>query len=216
MGSKLDGSDSMAVEVAPASHWPEMRAIILVASAEKKSVSSTAGMQTTVATSGLFPQRVAVVVPKHMEEMKKAVAAKDFELFGKVTMMESNSFHATCLDTFPSIHYMNDTSRAGVAAVENINAKAGKIICAYTLDAGPNTVVYFEEKNAASVVGVFKTILGETPGWKGDVTAQDAAHVDPRTAAALKTGVSSIILTSVGDGPRSVTESLIGADGNAL
>jgi len=45
------GDDSYAVQVAPASHWPEMRAAILVVSDKKKSVTSTAGMQTTVKTS---------------------------------------------------------------------------------------------------------------------------------------------------------------------
>lgn len=38
-GEQEDGSDSLAYEVAPASHWPDMRACILVASAEKKDVS---------------------------------------------------------------------------------------------------------------------------------------------------------------------------------
>lgn len=106
MGTKDDGSDSLAVEVAPASHWPTMRALILVASAKQKKVSSTSGMQTTVATSELFQRRAEIVVPKHMEEMEKAIKEKDFEAFGRVTMKESNSFHSTCSDTFPPIRYM--------------------------------------------------------------------------------------------------------------
>lgn len=106
MGSQADGSDSVAVEVAPASHWPTMRALILVASAKQKKVSSTSGMQTTVKTSGMFERRATVVVPQHMQEMEKAIKEKDFEEFGRVTMMESNSFHSTCSDTFPPIRYM--------------------------------------------------------------------------------------------------------------
>jgi hypothetical protein len=35
---------------------PEMRALVLVVSAEKKDVPSTEGMQTTVATSALFAE----------------------------------------------------------------------------------------------------------------------------------------------------------------
>jgi len=42
------GSDSYVVEVAPASHWPDMKAVTPVVSAVKKVVSSTAGMQATV------------------------------------------------------------------------------------------------------------------------------------------------------------------------
>lgn len=219
MGSKVDGSDSQAVEVTPASHWPEMRALILVASSEKKGISSTSGMQTTVATSDLFKRRAEVVVPKHMELMKKAAQARDFETFGKVTMMESNSFHATCLDTFPPILYLNDTSRAAMQTVQNINDKAGKIIAAYTNDAGPNTVVYYEEKNTDAVLGVFKSFLAGTEGWetaKTGIKLQETSHVDPRTGAVLTNGVSQVILTGVGSGPISVKDSLIKADGTPL
>jgi diphosphomevalonate decarboxylase len=217
MGSKADGSDSVAVEVAPASHWPTMRALILVVSAEKKGVSSTSGMQITVATSDLFQRRAEVVVPKHMELMQKAIKERDFETFAKVTMMDSNSFHATCLDTFPPIFYLNDVSRAAIRAVEDINKKAGKTVAAYTFDAGPNAVIYYEEENTEAVAGALKSVLGSLDGWQGrEIKIQDAEHVDPRAVEVLKQGVSRVILTSVGEGPIKTEESLIAEDGEPL
>jgi diphosphomevalonate decarboxylase len=216
-GEKADGSDSMAVQVAPASHWPEMRALVLVVSAEKKGISSTTGMQATVATSALFKTRAEVVVPRHMDLMEKAIKERDFESFAKVTMMDSNSFHATCLDTFPPIFYLNDTSRAAIRAVEAINELAGKTIVAYTYDAGPNTVLYFEEKNAKSILGVFRTILGGVEGWENkQVEVQDAKHIDAKAAQVLQDNISRVILTSVGEGPISVKDSLIKEDGEPL
>jgi diphosphomevalonate decarboxylase len=217
MGSKADGSDSVAVEVAPASHWPTMRALILVVSAEKKGVSSTSGMQITVATSDLFQRRAEVVVPKHMELMQKAIKERDFETFAKVTMMDSNSFHATCLDTFPPIFYLNDVSRAAIRTVEDINKKAGKTVAAYTFDAGPNAVIYYEEENTEAVAGALKSVLGSLDGWQGrEIKIQDAEHVDPRAVEVLKQGVSRVILTSVGEGPIKTEESLIAEDGEPL
>ncbi len=56
-------------------------------------------------------------------------------------MMDSNQFHATCLDTFPPIFYMNDVSRAVVATVHALNKASGRNLCAYTFDAGPNAVM---------------------------------------------------------------------------
>lgn len=215
MGSAADGSDSQAVEVAPASHWPTMRALVLIASDKKKSVSSTAGMQDTVRTSELFKRRVEVVVPRHMELMKKAVLEKDFETFAEVTMRDSNSFHATCLDTEPPITYLNQASFAAFRAVKAINDKAGRKIAAYTNDAGPNTVVYYEEENEDAVAGVFRTIVPGVDGWKG-VRLQDAEHVAEGTVEDLRKGVSGIILTGVGEGPISVQESLIDAKGEPL
>ena len=217
MGANEDGSDSVAVEVAPASHWPTMRALILVVSAEKKGVSSTSGMQITVATSELSKHRFAVVVPKHMEAMKKAIQEKDFETFGKVTMVESNSFHATCLDTFPPIFYMNDVSKAAIRAVEDINTRAGKIIAAYTFDAGPNAVIYYEEENTDAVAGALKGVLGELDGWEGkEVKVQDTKALDAKAVQALKDGVSRVILTSVGEGPIRTQDSLISTIGEPI
>jgi diphosphomevalonate decarboxylase len=219
MGSDVSGQDSLAVQIAPASHWPTMRALILVVSAAKKGVSSTTGMQTTVSTSSLFPIRASTVVPKRMEEMIAAVKAKDFPAFARLTMKDSNSFHATCLDTEPPIFYMNDVSRAAVRVVEGINEAAGRPIAAYTFDAGPNAVIYFEEANADAVAGVIKEALGALDGWKGNgenIVAKKEGKVDAKALETLKEGVSRVILTGVGEGPISVKESLIGEDGEPV
>ena len=53
-GEREDGSDSLAIQVAPHTHWPELQVIILVVSDQKKPVSSTLGMSTTVQTSSLL------------------------------------------------------------------------------------------------------------------------------------------------------------------
>lgn len=212
MGSKADGSDSRADLVAEASHWPEMRALILVVSAAKKGVSSSSGMQQTVATSGLFAERVRTIVPENMGLMERAIKDKDFGLFGEVTMRESNSFHATCADTYPPIFYMNDVSRAAVRAVEKINSAAGRTVAAYTFDAGPNCVVYYLEKDQAAVVGTFHALLAGTEGWKPaakDIKADVEVDLDETVATTLKSGVSRIIQTGVGEGPVKTDEMLV-------
>jgi diphosphomevalonate decarboxylase len=224
-GSASDGSDSVAFQVAPASHWPNMRAIILVVSAAKKGVSSTTGMQTTVATSSLFQSRATETVPRRMKEMQDAIKNKDFETFGKVTMMDSNSFHATCLDTFPPIFYLNDISRAAIKVVEAINAAAGKIIAAYTFDAGPNAVVYYLEENEKDVAGLFKLILDEKEGWQGERGSAVQASADALekvkfeagpAIGLLEEGVARVILTGVGEGPMKTDDSLVDEKGEPV
>ncbi|KAL8727417.1 MAG: hypothetical protein Q9166_006089 [cf. Caloplaca sp. 2 TL-2023] len=218
-GLFLDGSDSMARLVAPRSHWPEMRALILVVSAEKKGVSSTTGMQTTVQTSPMFQTRATQVVPKAMREMEIAIAKKDFPSFAKITMRESNSFHATCLDTDPPIFYLNDVSRAAIKGVEAVNEKAGRIVAGYTFDAGPNCVVYYLEDDRDVVAGAFKTVLGEKEGWAGEQgkAIKGAEGVlDGKVVDTLKDGVSRVILTSVGEGPISVEDHLIDEKGEVI
>lgn len=212
-GEAADGSDSLALEVAPASHWPQMRAAILVVSAAKKGVSSTSGMQATVATSALFPHRANVVVPERMVQMKQAIRDRDFETFADLTMRDSNQFHAVCLDTSPPIFYMNDVSRAAIRVVEEINRLAGKRVAAYTFDAGPNAVVYYLDENEDLVLGSLKGGLKGVPGWRASVTAEGVQGLDQGLLEPLKEGITRVILTSVGSGPVSVQESLVGADG---
>lgn len=202
-----------------------MRALILVVSAAKKGVSSTTGMQTTVATSSLFPSRASETVPRRMAEMQKAIQNKDFETFAKVTMMDSNSFHATCLDTYPPIFYLNDVSRAAIKVVEAVNEAAGRIVAAYTFDAGPNAVVYYLEENEKLVAGLFKAALGDKDGWasaRGDAVESNAealqkAETDAGVAVGLlKEGVSRVILTGVGEGPIKTDESLVDEKGEPV
>ncbi|KAK5688952.1 diphosphomevalonate decarboxylase [Elasticomyces elasticus] len=212
-GTQPDGSDSVAYSVAEQEHWPEMRALILVASSEKKDVSSTSGMQATVATSTLFQHRAANVVPQRMEQMEKAVREKDFPAFADLTMRDSNNFHATCLDTSPPILYLNDTSRAAIRVCNAINTAQGDLVCAYTFDAGPNAVVYYLASHTDAVAGVFKGILGsELEGWEGakgrEVIAGSVPEGYEHVGEVLRKGVGRVILTSVGDGPRGVGEHL--------
>ncbi|KAL8403913.1 hypothetical protein RB594_008967 [Gaeumannomyces avenae] len=209
-GAAADGSDSLAEQVAEAAHWPEMRALVLVASASKKGVSSTSGMQQTVGTSDLFQRRVAEVVPKHMGQMEKAIADRDFASFAEVTMKDSNSFHATCADTYPPIFYMNDTSRAAIRAVEAINAAAGRTVAAYTFDAGPNAVVYYLEQDTELVVGTFAPLLEGVSGWKDGVKAlKSSVTLDEAVIGLLKGGISRVIMTGVGGDPVKSEQHLI-------
>ncbi|KAF7797603.1 hypothetical protein EIP86_008803 [Pleurotus ostreatoroseus] len=228
MGSSLDGSDSLAVEVAPQSHWPEINALICVVSDDKKGTSSTSGMQRTVETSELLQHRIKHVVPARMAAIKKAILARDFDSFARITMQDSNQFHAVCLDTDPPIFYMNDVSRAIIALVTEYNrvslAQGGGYKAAYTYDAGPNAVIYAPKDNIKEIVSMivkyfpqseqFKDpfgILGAQGVVGGVVEGFNEAVAKPFSVGAVK----GLIHTKVGDGPRvlGVEESLLAETG---
>ena len=123
-----------------------MRAVILVVSDKEKDTSSTSGMETSRLTSPLLKYRATHVVADRLSEIETAYLAKDFETFGKITMQDSNQFHATCLDTYPPIFYMNDISKIVIRLVHVINTHYQSVKAAYTFDAGPNAVIYCLEK----------------------------------------------------------------------
>lgn len=176
-GEKEDGSDCYAEQVAPASHWPEIRNVIAVTAKEKKKVSSRAGMKQTVETSVLYPARLEYI-PNLMEEVKKAVLEKDFATFGEKIMRESSNLHAVMLDTWPPILYLNDISKQIIYAVHEYNEKAGSIVAAYTFDAGPNAHIY---TTVDQVEGI-KKMLSEIEG------------------------IESTLVCGIGNGPKQLSE----------
>lgn len=214
MGSAHDGTDSKAVEVAPLLHWPTMKAAILVVSDDKKDTPSTTGMQATVATSDLFEWRIKEVVPKRFEEMKCAILARDFAAFGNLTMKDSNSFHAVCLDLYPPIFYLTDTSKKIIKLIHALNDQEGKIIAAYTFDAGPNAVIYYDEENENKVLGAIYKHFHQVSGW--EKVADKVSKFDDCTIfmdADMHKGVSKVILTQIGSGPQETAECLVNDQG---
>lgn len=214
-GQQKDWSDSIAQQVASEEHWPELRAVIMVVSDQKKDTSSTAGMSTSVATSRLLAHRATHIVPERMEAIEKAFLAKDFDGFGKLTMADSNQFHATCLDTYPPIFYMNDVSRAVVRLVHAYNAYYDdKIRAAYTFDAGPNAVLYTLEEYAVEVGALmlhyFPATGGDYVNNPGFAEAIQSYQLDPVLLEATdKTGrtpqpgdVKMMYYTKSGPGPQ--------------
>lgn len=144
----------MAIQLATEQHWPEMRVLVVVVTDVQKKVSSSHGMANTVQTSDLYTHRVAECVGPRVKEMKTAIAERDFERFAKATMMDSNQFHAVCLDTYPPIKYMNDVSHKIANLVHTYNTFKKSTKVAYTFDAGPNACLYLLEDDVSNFLSL--------------------------------------------------------------
>ena len=224
MGVNTDGSDSHASQVVDETHWPDMRVLVLVVSDKKKSVSSTSGMRTTVDTSDLMRQRVKLV-PQRMYQMESAIENRDFRSFAELTMKESNSFHAVCLDTYPPISYMNDISRRIVQILSRLNSLSDTPRAAYTFDAGPNCVVYLLKEHVSLVVALIDHYFPSSNSRKSFFRGSDEIEISsvpeelqssaPGMPMRETDGLNYVLCTRVGTGPLVLSEadSLIGADG---
>ncbi|KAH9920126.1 GHMP kinase, partial [Fomitopsis serialis] len=180
-----------------------IHALICVVSDDKKGTSSTSGMQRTVETSALLQHRIKHVVPARMKAISEAILARDFDAFARITMQDSNQFHAVALDTDPPIFYMNDVSRAIIALVVEYNrvavAAGGKLKAAYTYDAGPNAVIYAPKENLKEIVELIVNYFPQAESFKDPFGLFDfnAAVAKPFGVGAVK----NLIHTRVGDGP---------------
>uniref|UniRef100_A0A671UXD8 Diphosphomevalonate decarboxylase n=2 Tax=Sparus aurata TaxID=8175 RepID=A0A671UXD8_SPAAU len=223
MGQKDDGKDSIAQQVEPETHWPELRILVLVASAERKPVGSTSGMQTSVQTSCLLKHRAESVVPGRMVEMIEALRRKDFAAFAELTMKDSNQFHATCLDTYPPIFYLNSVSQQVINLVHRYNRHYGETRVTYTFDAGPNAVIFILQQHVPEFVRVVQHFFPpETNGGqfiKGLPVKSASLSEELKRAIGLEPmpkGISYVISTKAGPGPRIVedpAQHLLGSDG---
>lgn len=209
-GEMADGTDSIAVQVAPESHWPEMRVLVLVVSEQKKETSSTSGMRRSVETSELLKLRAEHIVPRRMVEMEEAILKKDFEKFANLAMKDSNQFHAICLDTFPPIlpPYMNAVSHNIVRLVTGYNKLRGTKV-AYSFDAGPSAVLFLRENDVPEYLDLIKTFFPPSEDdnnfvrGRPDITYTCEETVkDQINLPVFPGGIKYIIHTKVGDGPR--------------
>ncbi|XP_066592708.1 diphosphomevalonate decarboxylase isoform X2 [Prorops nasuta] len=210
-GSDPNGADSLAKQVIPPSHWPEMRILVLVVSDHKKKVSSAIGMKRGVISSELLKYRVEHIMPKRVEEMEQALLNKDFKSFAEITMKDSNQMHAVTLDTYPPCCYMNDISHKIIDLVHSYNAAVNNVKVAYTFDAGPNATFYLLEEDVPKIMGIidyyFPSANDNMVEYRKGIVVEpiqpskdllEKINVEPETPGKLK----YMICTRVGDGPK--------------
>lgn len=212
-GSRPDGEDSVARQIAPETHWPQMRAVVLVVSDTKKDTASTQGMGISMLTSTLLEHRVAKVVPQRMEDIKEAIINRNFHKFAEITMQESNQLHAVCLDTYPPIRYMNLISWDIVHLVHRYNKYYGVNKLAYSFDAGPNACLFMLEDSLAQVLSIvrhaFPSSLGDSDFFRGMPAVRKEPPVELLASLRLSPRQDALkfaIVTRVGCGPECLND----------
>lgn len=228
MGLDKNGTDSLAKQIVPASHWPEMRILVLVVNDEKKNVSSAIGMKRSMETSEFLQYRIRQTVPERTNKIHQAIVEKDFKTFAELTMKDSNQMHAVCLDTYPPCIYMNDTSNSIINLIHSYNDAVNDVKVAYTFDAGRNATLYLLEKDVPTVMGVlnhfFPPLENIATEYKRGLAIEEVKPTKDLLEK-LKFQKQSpgqlkyIIHTKVGDGPKYLDnpeDHLLDTEGNPI
>lgn len=221
-----DHATSAARQLATEVDWPQMRVLVCVVSDHRKETSSSSGMARTVATSELMGYRARAVVPARVRAMIAAIGERDFAAFARLTMADSNQFHAVCADTYPPIRYMNDVSWSVVSLIHKLNeTSVSGPIAAYTFDAGPNACLYLLEKDVLTVLALLNVAYGSPEvGGKLEVKGLQYDNVKgaslsdellKHAAAVGKPGaLKYVISTKLGPGPQVLSRDIL--DGQSL
>ncbi|KJH48251.1 diphosphomevalonate decarboxylase [Dictyocaulus viviparus] len=200
-GSEPSGADSFAKQLTSDKSWPELRAVVIVLDESEKKVSSSEGMRRSMDTSELLPYRAKEIVPNRIERLCEAFKAHDFEEFARITMADSNQFHAICLDTSPPLKYMSEASWQVVHAVEEFNSR-GQIRAGYTFDAGPNACVFLQNEDVVPFLLQLSNYLTLPPTTMEDI--ENIAHVDIKEKANL-CNAKNIVISGVGASPKVIS-----------
>lgn len=150
-GEKADGSDSFAEPIETT--WPELCIGLVKVDISEKSVGSTAGMQRTVETCDLYqswPQQAE----RDVQTLQQAITHHDFTLLGETAEHNALSMHATMIATWPPILYWQADSVKAMQKVWQLREQGVEIY--FTMDAGPNLKLIFQESVAESVQATFQ------------------------------------------------------------
>lgn len=157
-GVRSDGMDSYAEPIS--SDWESLRIGILEVSKSPKKMGSTDGMNRTVETSDLYgswPAQAGCA----FDELRTAIAARDFTLLGKTAEHNALAMHATMLAAWPPLCYWKPQSLARMQTVWQ--AREDGLELYFTMDAGPNLKLLFLKKDHAAVHALFPNVQVVNP-----------------------------------------------------
>jgi len=156
-GSMDDGSDCFAEQLFDAAHWPEFRIIVVVVQSAQKKISSSNGMQITVATSKSYKDWI-LRSELRLNDMIESIKQKDLAAVGTLAELDCLEMHQIMQDSSPSINYFNEKTVAVMAFVKCLREFGIK--CFFTIDAGPNVKIITDVSNQEIVLDKLKTIDG--------------------------------------------------------
>lgn len=152
----LDGDTSetsYAVSLHTVDYW-DIVDIAVILTDQMKDVSTTEG-QKLASTSIFFETRLANLKQK-TEDLKHALAEKEFKAFGEITEAEALEMHAIMLTSKPSLIYWYPATITLMKAVQSWR-KDG-LVCYFTLNTGQNMHILCMGKDIQEITNKLKDI----------------------------------------------------------
>lgn len=157
-GEREDGMDSVAVALPQ--QWPELRLGVVTVAAGQKAVDSRTGMKRTKENSELYKSWPSKV-EQDLQNIKAAIQNREFALLGKTAESNALAMHATMLAAWPPLLYWKPETLAVFDKVWKMRAAGIPIY--FTIDAGPNVKLLFQEDQINPVMDNFTGLEIVTP-----------------------------------------------------
>ena len=162
MGTRADGLDSHGVPLA--AEWPGLCIGLAKVDTGEKAVDSRSGMQRTLETAPLYqswPRQAAA----DLERLRQAIEQRDFAALGQTAEQNALSMHATMIASWPPLLYWQPDSVAAMQKVWQLRRQGLEVY--FTMDAGPNLKLLFEQRNRDEVLSHFPALETVEPFGRG-------------------------------------------------
>lgn len=157
---RTETSESQKVKsVYPASHW-QLRDTIVLFSDQIKKVGSTEAHRAAW-SSPLFAPRLASL-HQRLAGMREAIKNQDISILGPLIEQETLEMHSVIMSAEPSVRYFGLETGEFLAWVRQTRERTG-IPFYFTLDAGPNVHLIYEDHFHQEVVKLLEQKCPERP-----------------------------------------------------
>jgi diphosphomevalonate decarboxylase len=164
----VTSSDSVAIQIAPPSHWALVDLIAVVDYAHK-TIGSSAGHQLAMSS----PVQKARVESSDLRltRCRNAILSKNFKDLAEISEADSNLMHAVMMTSSPPLLYWQPATIAIMHAVQNWRKEGLPVF--YTIDAGPNVHCITTEEHYKTVITEISTL----PGIKEIITSRPGSGI---------------------------------------
>lgn len=147
----------------------EMIAIMI--NRQQKKVSSRGGMQASVDTSPYF-EIWPKVVEQDLKAIKIAIQEHNISKIGEIAEANAMRMHALTLSAQPPFTYFEASTIKAINLINQLHQTG--LNCYYTMDAGPNVKVIYDQKDRPQLLAA----LGQVFGQENLVVAQPGPGIE--------------------------------------
>ncbi len=148
-----DHKTSVAVSLYPPDYW-EILDVVVIASQEKKDISSTVG-HSLAGSSPFLPVRLKMM-PEKIKKLKMYLKQKDFSKFASLSEQEALNMHAVMITSNPSLLYWTPNTLTLMKQVQRWRQEGVNVY--FTINTGQDIHLLTQKKDLNKLVSKLKNL----------------------------------------------------------
>ena len=148
--------DWQAREISAPSRWP-LSVVVAITTEDRKSVSSSVGMERSRSTSPFYKAWIANAT-KEFDTCKAAIKNKDFQQLGMITESSCLQMHAVMMSSYPALIYWNEVTVNCIRAVREMRSQGLDVF--FSIDAGPQIKAICLPEGSSKVESLLRNVKG--------------------------------------------------------